>query len=208
MASQQSLAGQTATSQPCTRTEILPFRLWPAAQTNVHYLHSCDNGRLAPPAPSIDGTFLVIALQSPYFDSAFVQASGLAFRIGGDPPATYCPDEVAQLGDCPPGTETVWTCASGYCGLVYLSDSANFAQSLMYIERRGARRPADLHRPQRRGRLHPSTLRLRSAWIAIFRVHVERWGVAVWKFRLPSLLVSRQFFVGSSTLRRISDHPR
>ena len=115
--------------------KILLFRLWLVTQTDIHNLHSCDNGVLAPPAPSIDGTFLVIALQSPYFDSAFVQASGLAFRIGGDPPATYCPDEVAQLGDCPPGTETVWTCADGYCVLVCPSESVNFGLSLMSVRR-------------------------------------------------------------------------
>ena len=96
-------------------------------KTDFHHPHSCDNGKLAPPVPSIDSTFLVIALQSPYFESAFIQASGLGFRIGGGAPATYCPDQVAQLGACPAGTETVWTCSAGYCGLVHHSKSVHLA---------------------------------------------------------------------------------
>ena len=73
-------------------------------------------------SPSQNGTFLVVALESGYFSSAFVQAAGLVFRIGGGAPETYCPDFVAQSVGCPPGQETVWTCASGFCDLVCCSD--------------------------------------------------------------------------------------
>lgn len=57
-------------------------------------------------------------MNSPYFDAALIQADGLVFRIDGGPPATYCPDIVSQISQCPPGTETDFSCQDGFCGLV------------------------------------------------------------------------------------------
>ena len=177
MASQRSLAGETAISQLCTRTESIPLlrlrRQLERPKLIFHHLHSCNNGKLAPPVPSEDGTFLVMSLQSPHLDSEFIQASGLAFRIGGGPPATYCPARVGSA--CPAGEETVWTCSSGYCGLVCYYKSGYLALSLISVDCRGAWEPADLRRPQRRCRLYHGTLCLRSARITVFRILTIPW---------------------------------
>ncbi|KAM0803759.1 hypothetical protein BDR22DRAFT_818450 [Usnea florida] len=113
--------------QPCGNAFYVASQLCPVvngqptqpcgADCYLPTAYSCNNGKLAPPLPSSTENVQLIVLKSPYFDSELVKADGLVFRIGGGPPATYCPDEVSQVSQCPPGSETDFTCDSGYCSL-------------------------------------------------------------------------------------------
>ena len=77
--------------------------------------NSCVDGSLAPPTPSPETTFrLSVVSEGSSSPGSFVEASGLVFRVGGEP-GTYCPSNV---GTCPPGTETDFICVDGYCSLV------------------------------------------------------------------------------------------
>lgn len=100
------------------KTSPFPVSRIVAHVANVHLSlslsHSCEDGKLAPPTASQNGTFKVSVVFSAteVFD---LQANGLVFRIGGSP-ATYCP---STISGCPDSvSETVWTCADGLCNLV------------------------------------------------------------------------------------------
>ena len=170
---------------------------------SISFSHSCDNGKLAPPEASTNGTFKVAVVFSAT-EIVDLQANGLVFRVGGSP-STYCPSNIAA---CPASvSETVWTCADGLCDLVCRLRFFPFGvlssfQSLLIssTERRSARWPANLHRPQRRRLLHPSTLRLRSPrfvvqWIlggpgrilVLRRRRFLRLPPSRWDVRVPAL---------------------
>ena len=126
----------------------------------------------------------LVAVDLPNTNAALIEASGLVFRLDSGEPATYCPSEVGS--QCPPGTETDFSCQDGYCGLVCLLQLHFFcpplSQTLLIclLERRSARWPADLRRSQRRRQLHSSSLRLRSTGIILFRILAEWRGISVW----------------------------
>ena len=97
---------------------------------NNHLLNSCNNGKLAPPTPEPTTTFRVLVeIESTKSPGSSVEANGFVFRIGGSP-STYCPSNV---GTCPAGTETIFSCLSGYCNLVSCFTSLSLSSEIPFL---------------------------------------------------------------------------
>jgi len=105
---------------------------------------SCTNGALAP-LPLYDGPFTLLAnnVNAP-FNGQYLSASG-GYIYLGRPQTTYCPAEVAAVGDCPSSPQTVFL--PGALSAIVPGGQATFIQTdgaLAFTEPHSAAQPNEL----------------------------------------------------------------